>query len=149
MFGVVLLFDLTAAAEEKAAGKITQISLERSAGKADGPRDTLTFRSDGTASYVGVKNVSRVGEYLGKIPDWYFKESFPRLAEMYRAVLTTGPSTGKPTESVTVVTLRVMVDGKEKVIVDYCPGLDERLWELEMAMRGVAADVTWKKRPVK
>ena len=137
---------LFAAAEEKSPPKITEISLTRSGGKAGSPQDTLTLRSDGTAAYVGVKNVARIGEYQGKIPDWYFHDSFPRLADMYAAIHGTGVSTGKPTESVTVVTLRVVVDGKQKEITDLCPGIDERLWALEMSARGVAADIAWEKR---
>ena len=117
-----------------------------SGGKEGAPHDTLTLRSDGTAAYVGIKNVARIGTYQGKIPDWYFHDSFPQLAAMYAAIHETGVSTGKPTESVTVVTLRVVVDGKKKEITDLCPGIDERLWALEMSARGVAADIAWEKR---
>jgi hypothetical protein len=137
---------LHSAAEEKTPLKITEISLTRSGGKAGSPQDTLTLRSDGSAAYFGVKNVGRIGEYQGKIPDWYFHDSFPALADMYSAFHATGVSTGKPTESVTVVTLRVVVDGKPKEITDHCPGIDERLWALEMSARGVAADIAWEKR---
>src|SRR5678809_1118553 len=124
--------------------KITEITLERSGGKKGSPEDKLTLRSDGSAAYVGIKNVPRIGEYQGKIPDWYFHDSFPQLAEMYAAIHETGVSTGKPTESVTVITLRVIVDGKQKEITDHCPGIDERLWALEMSARGVAADIAWE-----
>lgn len=141
-----LFLGLSSTAEDKPPLKITEISLTRSGGKAGSPHDTLTLRSDGTAAYVGVKNVARIGEYQGKIPDWYFHDSFPTLADMYAAIHETGVSTGKPTESVTVVSLRVVVDGKQKEITDHCPGIDERLWALEMSARGVAADVAWEKR---
>jgi len=137
---------LLAAAEDRSPLRITEISLSRSGGKEGSPQDTLTLRSDGSAAYVGVKNVARIGEYQGKIPDWYFHDSFPSLADMYAAIPGIGVSTGKPTESVTVVTLRVVVDGKPKEITDHCPGIDERLWALEMSARGVAADIAWEKR---
>ena len=142
----LLSLGILSAAEEKSPLKITDISLTRSGGKVGSPQDTLTLRADGTAAYVGVKNVARLGEYQGKIPDWYFHDSFPTLADMYAAFHATGVSTGKPTESVTVVTLRVVVDGKQKEITDHCPGIDERLWALEMSARGVAADIAWEKR---
>jgi len=147
----VAMFSLSlfASAEEKSSLKITEISLTRSGGKAGSPQDTLTLRADGSAAYVGVKDVGRLGDYQGTIPDWYFHDSFPRLAEMYAAIHDTGVSTGKPTESVTVVKLRVVVDGKPKEITDLCPGIDERLWALEMSARGVAADIAWERRPAK
>jgi len=145
----MLLSGSSLSAEEKAAEiNLTQISLARHGGKAGGPHDTLILRSDGTASYVGVKNVPNVGEYRGAVPDWYDTKSFPQLVEMYRSLMNAGLSTGKPTGPVTAITLQVMVDGKTKEIVDYCPGLDERLWGFEMAVRGVAADITWEKHPV-
>ena len=152
---IVLMLGLAAALmaiepkqQEKASPlKITEISLQRSGGKEGSPQDTLTLRSDGTALYMGFKNVARVGEFQGKIPDWYFGDSFPLLAEMYSAFHETGVSTGKPTKSVTVVTLRITVNGKTKEITDLCPGIDERLWALEMSARGVAADISWAKRP--
>jgi hypothetical protein len=148
LLATVAIFSLglISAAEDKSPLKITEISLTRSEGKAGSPQDTLTLRIDGTAAYIGVKNVPRIGEYHGKIPDWYFHDSFPALADMYAAIHGTGVSTGKPTASVTVVTLRVVVDGKQKEITDLCPGIDERLWALEMSARGVAADIAWEKR---
>ena len=149
LFAVVLLSGSSLFAEEKPTDvDVTQISLERSGGKPGAPRDTLILHSDGTAAYVGVENVANIGEYRGRVPDWYDTKSFPQLAEMYRALMGAGLSTGKPTPSVTTITLRVTVNGEEKEIVDLCPGLDERLWGLEMAVRGVAADITWEKQPV-
>jgi hypothetical protein len=149
-FAALFLLGLSSIAEETASPlNITEISLQRSGGKEGGPQDTLTLRSDGSAAYTGLKNVPRIGEYQGKIPDWYFHDSFPQLAEMYAAIHGTGVSTGKPTESVTVVTLRVTVDGKQKEITDLCPGIDQRLWALEMSARGVAADIPWEKRSAK
>ena len=142
----ILSLGLASIAQDKSPLKITEITLVRSGGKSGSPQDSLTLRSDGTAAYIGEKNVARIGQYQGKIPDWYFHDSFEVLAEMYAAIHGTGVSTGKPTESVTVVKLRVVVDGKPKEITDLCPGIDERLWALEMSARGVAADIAWEKR---
>jgi hypothetical protein len=93
--------------------------------------------------------VDRIGEFDGTIPDWYSHASFPRLAEMYLAVAATGASTGKPTESITTITLRAVGGPKKPELTDHCPGLDERLWALEMAFRGVGSDIQWKKRAAK
>jgi RNA polymerase sigma factor (sigma-70 family) len=134
-------------AEEKAPDhKITEIRLERSEGKESGPQDVLTLRADGTATYEGKKNVARLGLYKGNLVNNQFHESFPLLAKMYVALREgDGISTGKPTESVTRVTITVVRNGKREVIDDRCPGLDERLWAFEMAVRGVGADVVWEK----
>jgi hypothetical protein len=130
---------------EEAAKKVTAITLERSGG-GEGPEDSLTLRSDKTALYVGKKNVERIGRYKGTISEHGFHDNFPLLAETYAALRGQPLSTGKPTGGrVTAVTIRIVWDGKMEEIVDHCPGLDRRLWALEMAARGVAADIVWTK----
>ena len=129
---------------EEAAKKVTEITLERSGGDG-GPEDALTLRSDGTALYVGKQNVERIGRYKGTIPEHGFGDNFPLLAQLYAEARGQPLSTGKPTGGrATTVTIRVMADGKPEEIVDHCPGMDRRLWSLEMAARGVAADVGWE-----
>lgn len=127
------------------AKQVTEIRLERSGGQ-DGPEDILTLRRDGTALYVGKKNVERVGRYKGTISEHGFHDNFPLLAETYASLHGKPLSTGKPTGGrVTSVTIHIVWDGKRKEIVDLCPGMDRRLWLLEMAARGLAADIAWKK----
>src|SRR5690348_189021 len=74
------------------ARKVTEIRLERSGGE-EGPEDTLTLRSDGTALYVGKKNVERIGRYKGSISEHGFQNNFPLLAESYAALRGTSIST--------------------------------------------------------
>ena len=131
-------------APPKAAG-ITAITLTRTGdGKGAGPEDVLTLRGDGTAAYVGRKNVERIGSYSGKVPAHGFEPSFPLLARMYESLRGKPHSTGKPTETVTAVYCKVVRDGKAEEIGDLCPGIDPALWAFEMAVRGVAGDVGWK-----
>jgi hypothetical protein len=130
---------------QEAAKKVTEITLERS-GAGGGREDTLTLRSDGKALYVGKKNVERIGRYQGTISEHGFQDNFPLLAETYAALRGQPLSTGKPTGGrVTAVTIRIVWDGKPEEIADFFPGLDRPLWSLEMATRGVAADIVWKK----
>jgi hypothetical protein len=129
----------------EAAKKVSEITLERS-GAGEGPEDTLMLRSDGKAIYVGKKNVERIGRYKGTIAEHGFQDNFSLLAETYAELRGQPHSTGKPTGGrVTAVTIRVKWDGKPEEIADLCPGLDRQLWSLEMAARGIAADIVWKK----
>ena len=132
-------------AQEKTG--ITEISVEREDGAKDGPRDVVTFRSDKSAQYVGKSNVERLGEFTGRLPEHYFHAPFESLTEVYEGLRKDGVSTGKPNSNVTVITIRVVRDGKQEEIRDLCPGLDRRLFAFEMAVRGVAADITWKQKP--
>jgi hypothetical protein len=131
--------------QKGAPPSITEISLERSLGRADSPQDLVTLRSDGTATYEGSENVDKIGKYQGKVSDWYFAKTFPQIAKAYVALRGKPVSTGKPTKDVTTMTLRVTVDGKFERIADLCPGSDDRLWLLEMSIRGVAGDIRWEK----
>lgn len=132
--------------DQVTATKITEITLSRS-GNRDGTgfQDVLTLRSDGTANYAGAKNVERVGSYSGKIPLHGFAPSFPLLAQMYEGLRGQPPSTGKPSEELTAIISTITRDGKTEEINDLCPGLDRNLWAFEMAVRGVASDIQWKK----
>ena len=130
---------------EEAAKRVTEITLVRSGG-GGGPEDALTLKSDGTALYVGTKNVARVGRYRGSVPEHGFADNFPLLAQLYTDLRGRPHSTGKPTGGrVTAVTIRVVWDGKPEEIEDLCPGMDRRLWALEAAARGVAADIAWER----
>ena len=127
--------------DQVAEGKITKIRLARSGG--NGPKDALILRSDGTAGYIGQNNVERIGSYSGQIPLLNFEPSFKLLTQMYETLRGHPPSTGKPTERVTSITLTVVRDGTAEEIDDLCPGLDHNLWAFEMAVRGVASDIQW------
>jgi hypothetical protein len=134
---------------EEAAKKVTEITLERSGGDK-GPEDSLTLRSDGTALYVGKKNVGRIGRYKGTIPEHGFSDNFPLLAESYATLRGQPLSTGKPTGGrVNAITIRIVWEGKPEEIVDLCPGLDRQLWSLEMTSRGIAADIEWQRDEAK
>ena len=126
--------------------EITQITIERyPSDYPESPQDTVTLRSDGTALYVGSKNVERIGMYSGTLPEHYSGPTFNNVAEIYMSFRGKGVSTGKPTRNITSITIRIIVDGKEERTVDYCPGHDHQLFSLEMAVHGTASDIKWKK----
>ena len=132
--------------DETAAAKVTEITLTRSGDrKGTGPEDVLTLRSDGTALYIGKKDVERVGTFTGKIPNHGFTPSFPLLTQMYQGLRGQPLSTGKPSKELTAIVSTIIRDGKTEEINDLCPGLDRTLWAFEMAVRGVANDIRWKK----
>ena len=90
--------------------------------------------------------MERIGRYKGTIAEHGFHDNFPLLAEAYAALRAQPASTGKLTGCrVTPITIRVVWDGTKEEIRDHCPALDQRLWSLEMAARGIAADIKWKK----
>lgn len=132
-------------ADEAAARKITAITLIRSSDSKDGLADSLTLRKDGKFHYVGKRNVARIGAYSGKIPASYFGDPFLVIAENYVALRRHSVSTGKPTQSVTPVTIKVERAGKMEEFTVWCPGLDRHLFAFEMSIRGLVADAQWKK----
>ena len=139
--------DRTASQVDKdiAASKtITEITLVRSGSTTGGPKDVLTLRNDGTFRYVGKENVDRIGTFSGNISKHYFGDVFPKLAETYIMLRRRGLSSGKPTGNVTAVTIQVVRNGKTEDFTNWCPGLDRELFTLEMAIRGIVADVAWK-----
>ena len=64
---------------------------------------------------------------------------------MYEGLRGQPPSTGKPSEELTPIISTIVRDDKTEKINDLCPGLDRNLWAFEMAVRGVASDIPWKK----
>ncbi len=130
------LLTVSIAADKKP--EITQITIERrpSGTYPESPQDTVILRSDGTALYAGSKNVERIGRFSGSLPKHYFGPTFENLTEIYMSFRGKGVSTGKPTSHITVITISVIVEGKEETIVDHCPGIDHRLFSMEMAVLG-------------
>jgi len=140
------LVHFAAGADEASPPTITEITLTRSGDRTGaGPEDVLTLRADNSALYIGRKNVERIGSFTGAIPQHGFSASYPLLAAMYEAIHAQPGSTGKPDETLTAITWRVVREGKAEEITDWCPGIDPRLWAFEMAVRGVVADIAWKK----
>jgi len=123
---------------------ITEISLERSPSDWDQmPADKVVLYADGTAIYIGRRNVDRIGHFKGKIR----KETFEKLVKL----LTTQDffdlkeiSMALTDTSISVVS--VTRGGKGTTFIDHGIGnYPITLWGIEMAIRGVAANIKWKK----
>ncbi len=144
--GLLGLFLVAAASAAGDAHGITAITLRRCGGGEKCPVDELCLRDDGTARYVGNANVSLIGNYTARLPKLYWGSAFEKLAEAYVDVRRKPVSTGKPTRGVTVVELVVVRNGTKVRIRDHCPGLDSRLFLLEMSIRGIASDIAWERK---
>jgi len=82
----IVLFGLTATlvmgaaiafGQSAAAHKVTEISLERTPCFGGCPVYTVTFSSDGTVKFKGVRYVDKIGDYEGRVDP----EEFVRLAK--------------------------------------------------------------------
>jgi len=126
---------------------ITEIALERSACYGPCPEYTVTLRLDGTATYLGRKNVKNLGEHVGVIGVTDSHE-FDRLATLAEdigfmgrlAVTYTCGASDSPTVFVSIVR-----DGKRKTIGHYAPDFNGpvSLWSLEQAIDHAADNVEW------
>jgi len=119
--------------------RITEISLERTPCLGKCPIDVLVLRSDGTADYFGKEHVARIGHFRGR----FNPEDFARLSKVvashgdfFRKAFY-GPR-GADIPGVETTVKR----GEEttKVSHNFSAGPVE-LWAMEMAIRGVAADI--------
>lgn len=121
---------------------ITEISLERTPCYGDCPADWVILRADETAFYYP-KGKSGATRMKGKIDKWDFAplaklletQGFFALKDSYSAIMT---------DQATHFT-SVVKDGNRKTVRNYGNAGPTSLWGLEMAIRGVAADIKWVK----
>jgi hypothetical protein len=123
---------------------VTEISLERTRCLGTCPVDKVILRSDGTATYIGTQFVGRLGTYEGKFrrPDFF---ALCKLLESRGFYAMKARYDSRATDLPSVVT-RVVRDGEEKSVVNYGEAGPVELWGIEMAVRGVVAEVEWKKK---
>ena len=122
---------------------ITEISLERTPCFGSCPVDKVVLRRDGTATYIGRRFVERMGTHEGK----FAKGDFERLAKLMQSMDFFGmedrydrPITDHPS----VITTAVR-GGETKRVVNYADAGPVELWGIEKAIRGVVAEVEWRK----
>jgi len=124
-------------------GAITEISSERTIGLMNEIRtDKVLLRADGTAIYVGKSDVERIGRFQGVIS----KPIFDQLAQLLLSQKFFDLKTHavvRPDEKVSI--FAAVRGGKRKMIYQYGSSYSTALWGIEMAIRGVAADIKWKK----
>jgi hypothetical protein len=123
--------------------EITEISLERTPCYGSCPVDQVILRSDGTAAYIGTRFVQKAGRYSGTFHRGDFfrlaklleSQGFFDLQERYAIEATDLPS---------IITSATR-GGAAKKVVNYGDAGPVILWGVERAIRGVAADIEWKK----
>ena len=144
MFLVLGATTVGRADEPEQARGITEISLRRTMCYGPCPVDQVVLRSDGTATYTGTSDVARLGTYEGKFSRWQFK----RLAELLesRDFFKMRGRYLEPVPDQASVITRAVRGGKEKVVDNYAGAGPIELWGIKMAIRGVVAEIEWKKK---
>jgi Domain of unknown function (DUF6438) len=122
---------------------VTEITLERTECKGTCPVYKVSFRPDGTVTYVGQKHVPRVGTFTGRISP----QTFQRLSELLASIQYSqlddrysSPITDHP-HAITSVSW----SDKRKTIDNYAEAGPTSLWAFELVLDGVTATVSdWK-----
>lgn len=118
------------------------VSLARTGCFGTCPVYTVTVRNDGTATYVGERNIPRVGKFTGQLAVAAFgqlsmmveRAGFMALDERYAAPWTDDETI------ITTVTPRI---GSPKSVLNYGEFGPPELWALERAIIGLVEDVRW------
>ena len=158
--------------------EVTEISVQRTPCMGDCPVDQLVLRSDGTATYTGVANVERMGNYTGTFYKRPPAKPEPKtgdfglgafeLPEGVDELVATPPdyftglvelmqlnkfferkaSYGEGEDGFddfSAVIISAVRKGERKTVTNRTIRGSIALWGIEMAMRGVAADIKWQK----
>jgi Domain of unknown function (DUF6438) len=143
---LVLAAFVVAAAAANAVPKpppVNEITLERTECKGTCPVYKVSFRPDGTVTYVGQKHVSRIGTFTGRIPPQTFGRmvelleslQYSQLDDRYAAPITDHP------HAITSVAW----SDKRKTVDNYAEAGPTPLWAFELVLDAVTATVgDWK-----
>lgn len=125
---------------------ISEITLERERCYGSCPVYKVILRRDGSATYIGKENVSRIGEYRSQVyPYQPLGAEFIRLARLVASqgyLKMNDHYTALTTDSDTVIT-SIVHNGKRKTIVNYDNQAPIELYGIERAIDGVAAQIKW------
>ena len=169
----VLRITVKPAEEKFDASEVTEISLQRTPCMGECPVDQLVLRADGTATYTGVANVERMGNYTGTFYKRPATKPEPKtgafeLPEGVDELVPTPPdyftglvelmqlnkfferkaSYGEGEDGFddfSAVIISAVRKGERKTVTNRTIRGSIALWGIEMAMRGVAADIKWQK----
>jgi hypothetical protein len=133
---------LSGSTAEREWETISEISLERTGCFGSCAIYKVTFRKDGTATYVGKDFVSKGGIFQGKV-----EYEFQRLAELvYRqGFFNLIGRYGAPITDLDTTIVTVVRSGKSKSVVDYGSAAPVELWGFETAIDAVADKIKWAK----
>lgn len=127
----------------QAEDAVTEIRLERTPCFGSCPVDEVILRPDGTATYIGKRFVERAGRYEGTFNRGVF-ERLAKLLEAQKFFDMEDRYDVPETDNPSVITSATR-GGAEKRVVDYGNGGPIELWGIEEAIRGVVAEVEWRK----
>lgn len=124
-------------------GRIAEISLERAPCFGGCPVDKVVLRSDGTASYTGIRFVERMGQFTGVLP----REQFQKLARLVEGQKYFSLRDRYAVSATDLPSMVVAVSrgGRRKTVVDYGNAGPLPLWTVQTAILGVAAGIRWQK----
>lgn len=131
----------------KDAEGISEITLERERCYGGCPVYKVILRRDGSATYIGKENVSRIGEYKSQVSPYQpLGAEFIRLAKLIasQAYLKMNDRYTVPTSDADTVITSIVHDGKRKTIVNYANQAPIELYGIERAIDGVAAQIKWE-----
>jgi hypothetical protein len=135
-------------AELKDAEGISEITLERTRCYGGCPVYKVILRRDGSATYIGIENVPRIGEYKSQVSPYQpLGAEFIRLAKLIASqgyLQMDDRYTVLITDLETVIT-SIVHNGKRKTIVNYGNQAPIELYGIERAIEGVAAEIKWEK----
>lgn len=121
--------------------RITEITLERTACYGFCPIYKVILKSDGTATYIGVKFVERTGTYKAYISGF---ENLAKIIEARRYFSLRDRYTEPVTDLPSAIT-SVVRNGKRKTVENYGNFGPLELWEVETLIDGLIANARWEK----
>ena len=136
---------LDAKESEAAQGAMpfTEIQLERSMCAGTCPAYTVTFRSDGTAEYIGRMYVPNIGIHGGKIP----VGTYGRLCwAIEKLRLAQGPRSFNANwtdDTSTIIRVKSRDSEATLVISDYGRQGPIELWTIHNVIDGIASSIAW------
>jgi len=126
---------------------VTEISVTRGIWSTNRPmNDSVVLRSDGTAQYIGITDVEKIGTFTGKISP----RDFARLAELIPPLRRLDRhANDKPRDNAPLIWTTVAAGGNGLEIMDSDGQASPQIWGFEMAIFGVASQIEWKKVEMK
>jgi hypothetical protein len=139
---LALMFPPVRPGTVRAGPAVDEVSLRRIPSGAAAAADELTLRADGTATYLGISGVARMGEFRGEFPSSQFRGimdrvrsgGFFRMKSYYSAHRT----------DLTMRTVTVVSGGKQGRVTE-AGGAPKALLEIEKEIMKVAHGVRWQR----
>ena len=125
----------------KSQNAVTEVSIEHTACYGQCPMYKLTLRHDGTATFVGVRNVSKIGTYTAYVG------SFNQLVQAveHRGFQRFQPDCTSGVTDLPHTITTVVQPGHRKTVASDIVGEPQALWEIQTLIDGTVAEAHWKK----